>query len=121
MPTTLELMKADHTDSQGDQFSEVSLKAVAKAHRDNPSFHRFVTRGFGPTAKSILGISDITYSCGALLVTLEGEAEEIVKAERLVAAAGGHMDVAEVVDGVRHYDSFQLDRVALVKPEDKVE
>ena len=117
---TLELMKANHVDSQGDHFSEASLKATAKAYRNNPSLHRFVTRGFSPKPKLIPGLANLTYSCGVLLVTLKGEAEKVAKAEGLVPAAGGYMQVVDERDGVRYYDEFTLDCVALVKPEDKV-
>lgn len=118
--TILELMKADHVDSQDDHFSEAALKAVAKSYQDNPSLHRFVTMGFSPAAKSIPGVANITYSCGALLITLEDEAEKLVKAEGLVPAVDGYMKVVKERDGVRYYSDFTLDRVAFVKPEDKV-
>lgn len=120
MATTLELMKANHVDSQGDRFSETALKQAEKGYHENAGLHQFVTMGFSPNAKKVPGLADITYRDGALWVTLEGEAEKIVKEQGLVAAAGGHMKVVEKRDGVKHYDNFDLDRVALVKPEDKV-
>lgn len=122
MTMTVELMKANHVDAQGDHYSEAALKDVAEAYKKDPSFHRHVTMGFSPNAKAVEGVSNIIYSCGALLVTLDGEAEKLAKAKGLVPAAGGHMATVEGHDGgVRHHEDFLLDRIALVKPEEKIE
>lgn len=123
MSMTLELLRADHVDSQKDHFSEAALKGAAVKFRKNPSILKQVTRGFSPNPKGIDRVTHVAYSCGALFVTLEGEAEEIVKKEGLVVAAGGYMSKGDIdpKDGVRYHDDFSLDRIALVKPEDKVE
>lgn len=122
MTMVVELMKANHVDAQGDHYSEAALKGVAEAYRKDPSFHRHVTMGFSPNAKAVKGVSNIIYSCGALLVTLDGEAEKLAKTEGLVTAAGGYMGKVEKDDdGTKHHENFRLDRIALVKPEEKIE
>ena len=112
----LELLRANRVDSQGDEFTETALKAVAERYAKNPSILKFVTRGF-QSNKACGQITNLFYRDGALWVQLDAEAADVAKSEGLEAAAGGYMKSDPGEEGVRVCREFNLDRVALVKDE----
>lgn len=120
MATVLELMQIDRVDSNGHSFSEAALRSVAEQYAQNPDLFQHVTMGYSDKAKPVQGVTGVEYRNGAVFVTLEGEAEEVAKAQGLATAATGYTKPSEEVDGVRHFDEFQFTRIALVDPDKKI-
>lgn len=107
------LMQAGVTDAQGDQFTAEALQHVVDEwHRTGVV--RTVARDFTPNPKAVGRVTNMDFDGVTLWVTLDNDAEALVEAEGLEAAAGGYFTLTDPVDGVRVIDRFTLDRIALV-------